>query len=147
MEIVDVNGTELVNGPRITRLGRYGTYDAYSREVYVVFYSDSSVTGNGFSLSWRTTGAGVKTGKDVTTKFTILKGDDGFASSLLERSSLVNSVYQVFILTPVLPFAYTYGMLLEINQTNPVQREGCLDKDISIYSAMDGLLSKLNMDE
>ncbi|ODM99542.1 Cubilin, partial [Orchesella cincta] len=146
MELTDVNGVELSDAPRITRLGRYGTYEAESREVYIVFYSDSSVSGYGFSLTWRATGDFIKTGNDVSTQFTIIKRDDGSASSMSRKSAFTSSFYQVFIFTPVVPSTYSYGLQLQLNQTLPVARDNdCIHKEFSIFTAVDGILTKTSL--
>lgn len=142
MELTNSSGTTRSTGPKITRLGRYGNYEAHSREVYIVFYSDSSVTGYGFSISWRSSGVVVKSGKDVTTHFTILRDDDGSATSLELKPPQTNDVYQVFLLTPVVPYSYIFGMQLHINQTYPVARPNdCLHEDITVFTALDGILN------
>ncbi|ODM91726.1 Signal peptide, CUB and EGF-like domain-containing protein 2, partial [Orchesella cincta] len=56
MQLVDANGEELPNAPNKTKLVRYQIYEARSREVYIVFYSDSSSQGSGFSLTWSVAG-------------------------------------------------------------------------------------------
>ncbi|CAL8069663.1 unnamed protein product [Orchesella dallaii] len=146
VELTDVNGAELSDAPRITRLGRYGTYEALSREVYIVFYSDSSVSGYGFSLTWRATGEFINTGNDVTTQFTIFKMDDGSATSMSRKSTFTSNFYQVFIFTPVVPTTYSYGLQLQLNQTLPVATgNDCIHEEFSIFTAVDGLLSKATL--
>ncbi len=147
MELVNVNGTELDGGPRITRLGRNGTYTANSREVYIIFSSDMSIPGNGFSLSWMASGATIKTGNDVTTRFTFLRKNNGVATTLLERPRLANEVYHVFMLTPSINLTNSHGMELNINQKHTGQISSCLNNDTRVYAVVDGIMTKVSVDE
>ncbi|CAL8069675.1 unnamed protein product [Orchesella dallaii] len=142
MQLTDVYGEDLPNAPNITKLRKYVTYTPRSREVYIVFYSDFAISGDGFSLTWRVAGDLIKTGSEVATQFTHFIGDNGSATSLSRKSSYTNSFYQVFIFTPPVPTSYTEGLQLELNQTLPVVGASeCTPWNISVYNPVNGLLA------
>ncbi|ODM94759.1 Deleted in malignant brain tumors 1 protein [Orchesella cincta] len=143
MELTDVNGEELSDAPRITNLEKHGMYEAQSREVYIVFYSDSSVSGNGFSLTWNSKGDFINTKDDVTTQFAILNSDNGSATNLLGSDIFTSGIHQVFVFTPVVSSAYHDGSHLHFNKTlGGGDENDCFNKDWSLFTAVDGLLTK-----
>lgn len=123
-----------------------GIFTALSREVYIVFYSDSSVSGNGFSLTWKSIGEQVRTGSDVTTQFSYFKSDNGSATSISNKATFTSSLYQVFIFTPLVPSTYNNGLQLQLNQTMPavVGGNGCIKKLMTILIPVNGMLRNVN---
>ncbi|ODM91722.1 hypothetical protein Ocin01_14958, partial [Orchesella cincta] len=151
MELTDANGNELFNSPNITALRRLYSYSSnqytsQSREVYIIFYSDSAVVGDGFSISWRATGDHIKRGSEITTQFSHYRSDNGSATAVSRTATFTASLYQVFIFTPFLPSTYSDGMQLELNQTLPVVGgNDCVLNELSVYIPVNGILSKTEL--
>ncbi|CAL8069683.1 unnamed protein product [Orchesella dallaii] len=144
MELTDVNGQELEGGPKITSLAqRYFSYVAQSREVYIVFYTDSAVLGNGFSVEWTSSGDLVRDGSDIETQFEYFKNENGSALSVSKKAMFTNYLYHVFIFTPKLSPTYNSGLQLELNQTFPAfDEKDCVQAQFSAYIPEHGVLAK-----
>ncbi|CAL8070959.1 unnamed protein product [Orchesella dallaii] len=145
MELTDINGEELEDSPRITRFVGRNTYEAQGREVYIVFYADSSGSGTGFSLTWSLQGQIIEPRNDVATRFAFLKSINGSAANVWRKSLFTSSSYYAFIFTPTIPSTYKYGLQLHLQFNETLVGDGgnnCTRDELTIFSALNDLLTK-----
>ncbi|CAL8069687.1 unnamed protein product [Orchesella dallaii] len=127
------------------RFAGRNTYESRSREVYIVFYADSSGSGTGFSLTWSLQGKIIEPRTDVATRFAFLKSNNGSAKNAWRKSLFTSSSYDAFIFTPTIPSTYKYGLQLHLQFNETLVRDGgnnCTSDELTIFSALNGLLTK-----
>ncbi|CAL8069667.1 unnamed protein product [Orchesella dallaii] len=150
MELTDAYGKGLPDAPRITSFHQSISYQAGSREVYIVFYSDSFANsrGYGFDLSWMVEGYITKTDTDVNTHFKIYKNVEGSAESATREFIFAPAtLYQVFIFTPIIATSENYGMQLHLNQNLPVRAANhCIHDELNVFTSARGIFKKDTLD-